>query len=125
MTGKKPKIILILDDMLSSGDSMIDIIKELKRRKAGRIFAAVTYALFTDGIGEFQKCYEQGLIDKLLATNLTYRRPELKAAPWFVEVDMSKYIAYIIDTLNHDQSTSTLLDPAWRIKKFLSERGYL
>ena len=71
------------------------------------MFAAVTYALFTDGIGEFQKCYEEGIIDKIFATNLTYRRPELSEAPWFVEVDMSKYIAKLIDALNYD-------DIAWR-----------
>ena len=101
---------------------MIDIIKELKRRKAGRIFAAVTYALFTDGIGEFQKCYEQGLIDKLLATNLTYRRPELKAAPWFVEVDMSKYIAKLIDALNYDESLGGLVNPAQRILNYVHKK---
>lgn len=116
------KDILILDDMLSSGDSMIDIIKELKSRKAGRIFAAVTYALFTDGIDEFQKCYEQGLIDKLLATNLTYRRPELQAAPWFVEVDMSKYIAKLIDALNYDESLGGLVNPAQRILNYIHKR---
>lgn len=113
------KDILIIDDMLSSGDSMIDIIRELKSRKAGRIFAAVTYALFTDGIGEFQKCYEEGLIDKLLATNLTYRRPELKDAPWFVEVDMSKYIAKLIDALNYDESLGGLVNPAQRILNYV------
>ena len=116
------KDILILDDMLSSGDSMIDIIKELKSRKAGRIFAAVTYALFTDGIDEFQKCYEQGLIDKLLATNLTYRRPELLKAPWFIEVDMSKYIAKLIDALNYDESLGALVNPAQRILNYVHNK---
>ncbi len=109
------KDILIVDDMLSSGDSMLDIARELKRRKARRIFAAVTYALFTDGVDEFQSYYEQGYIDKIFATNLTYRRPELADMPWFVEVDMSKYIAKLIDALNYDESLGVLVNPAQRI----------
>ena len=117
------KDILVLDDMLSSGDSMLDIATELKRRKARRIFAAVTYALFTDGIGEFQKCYEQGIIDKIFATNLTYRRPELAEAPWFVEVDMSKYIAKLIDALNYDESLGVLVNPAQRIMNLIYRRN--
>ena len=117
------KDILVLDDMLSSGDSLLDIATELKRRKARRIFAAVTYALFTDGIGEFQKCYEEGIIDKIFATNLTYRRPELSEAPWFVEVDMSKYIAKLIDALNYDESLGVLVNPAQRIMNLIYRRN--
>ena len=116
------KDILVLDDMISSGDSMLDIAMELKRRKARRIFAATTYALFTDGIKEFQKCYEQGIIDKIFATNLTYRRPELKDAPWFVEVDMSKYIAKLIDALNYDESLGGIVNPAQRIMNLMQRR---
>jgi ribose-phosphate pyrophosphokinase len=117
------KDILVLDDMISSGDSMLDIAMELKRRKARRIFAATTYALFTDGIQEFQKCYEQGIIDKIFATNLTYRRPELKDAPWFVEVDMSKYIAKLIDALNYDESLGGIVNPAQRILNLMQRRN--
>ena len=109
--------------MISSGDSMLDIAMELKRRKARRIFAATTYALFTDGIQEFQKCYEQGIIDKIFATNLTYRRPELKDAPWFVEVDMSKYIAKLIDALNYDESLGGIVNPAQRILNLMQRRN--
>ena len=117
------KDILVVDDMISSGDSMLDIAMELKRRKARRIFAATTYALFTDGIQEFQKCYEQGIIDKIFATNLTYRRPELKDAPWFVEVDMSKYIAKLIDALNYDESLGGIVNPAQRILNLMQRRN--
>ena len=117
------KDILVLDDMISSGASMLDIAMELKRRKARRIFAATTYALFTDGIKEFQKCYEQGIIDKIFATNLTYRRPELKDAPWFVEVDMSKYIAKLIDALNYDESLGGIVNPAQRIMNLMQRRN--
>ncbi len=109
------KDIVIVDDMISSGDSMLDIAYELKRRKARRIFAMVTYALFTDGIDAMQKCYEDGAIDKIFATNLTYRRPELLGAEWFVEVDMSKYLAKLIDSLNYDESLGNLVNPAQRI----------
>ena len=117
------KDILVLDDMISSGDSMLDIAVELKRRKARRIFAATTYALFTDGISQFQKCYEEGVIDKIFATNLTYRRPELKDAPWFVEVDMSKYIAKLIDALNYDESLGGIVNPAQRILNLMHRRS--
>ncbi|HOJ11086.1 MAG TPA: ribose-phosphate pyrophosphokinase [Clostridiales bacterium] len=113
------KDILIVDDLLSTGESVLDIATELKRRKANRIYVAVTFALFTDGLEKFQECYEQGIITKLFATNLTYRKEELKSAPWYVDVDMSKFIAYLIDTLNHDQSISSLLNPSEKINKLL------
>lgn len=119
----KGKDVLIMDDMLSSGDSILDIARELKRRKAGRVFAAVTFALFTDGIKEFDKYYKKGLIDKIFATNLTYRRPELAEMPWFVEVSMSKYIAKLVDALNYDESISVLLDPQQRIMNLLERHN--
>ena len=119
----KGKDVLIMDDMLSSGDSILDIARELKRRKAGRVFAAVTFALFTDGIKEFDKYYKKGLIDKIFATNLTYRRPELAQTPWFVEVSMSKYIAKLVDALNYDESISVLLDPQQRIMNLLERHN--
>lgn len=113
------KDVLIVDDMLATGESILDIAEELKRRKAGRIYVAVTFGQFTEGIAKFQKAYEEGLITKVLSTNLTYRKEELKQSPWYIEVDMSKFIAYLIDTLNHDQSISSLLNPADKISNLL------
>ena len=115
------KDILVSDDILSSGESIIDLARELKARKANRIFAAASFALFTNGLDTYNKAYEEGLIDRVISTNLTYRTPELQAAPWFIEADMSKYIAYIIATLNHDRSLSKLLSPQEKIHA-LTER---
>ena len=109
------KDVFVADDMISSGDSIIDLAKELKKRKANRIFAAATFALFTNGIDAFEKAYHEGIIDKVISTNLTYRKPELANTEWFVEADMSKYISFIIATLNHDRSLSRLLNPYDRI----------
>lgn len=114
------KDVFVADDMLSSGESMIDLARELKKRKANRIFASATFALFTNGLDIYNKAYEEGIIDRVISTNLTYRTPELKAAPWFVEADMSKYISYIIATLNHDRSLSKLLNPYDRIHALLN-----
>lgn len=114
------KDVLIADDILATGDSMLDLARELKRRKCGRIFMATTFAMFTNGIDVFKKAYEEGLFDYILATNLSYLRPELRNQPWFIEVDMSKYIALIIATLNHDRSISPLLNPLQRIQKLLT-----
>ncbi|MGI6238652.1 MAG: ribose-phosphate pyrophosphokinase [Christensenellales bacterium] len=116
------KDILIADDILSSGDSMLDLATELKKRNARNIYMFITYALFTDGLGAFNKAYREGIITRLYSTNLTYRTPELKAAPWFREVEMSKYISYIIATLNHDRSVSALLDPAVRVASLLKRK---
>jgi ribose-phosphate pyrophosphokinase len=113
------KDVLVSDDILSSGDSILDLAKELKKRKANRIFASVTFALFTNGLDAFNKAYEEGLISRIISTNLTYRTPELQAAPWFIEADMSKYISYLIASLNHDRSLSGLLNPYDRIKALL------
>ena len=113
------KDVFVADDILSSGESIIDLARELKKRKANRIFAAATFALFTNGLDIYNKAYEDGIIDRVISTNLTYRTPELKAAPWFVEADMSKYISYIIATLNHDRSLSKLLNPYDRIHGLL------
>ena len=115
----KGKDVLIIDDMISSGDSMIDVAKELKKREAGRIFAASTFGLFTNGLEKFDKAYESGLIDKVLTTNLIYQKDELLTKPWYQSVDMSKYIALLIDTLNHDQSISSLLSPTDRIRNLI------
>lgn len=111
--------ILIVDDMISSGESMLDLARELKERKANRIFAAVTFGLFTDGIDNFQKAYDDGIINKVFATNLVYRQPELLAAPWFVDVNMSKFVGLLIDAINHDASLSSLIDPTEKIRTLL------
>lgn len=115
------KDMLIIDDMISSGDSMIDVATELKRRKAGRIFVATTFGLFTNGLEKFDKAVEKGLIDKVLTTNLVYQPEELLQRDWYISVDMSKYIALLIDTLNHDASISELLSPTERIQEVLTK----
>ena len=115
------KDVFIIDDMISSGESMLDVAKELKARKAKRVFLASTFGLFTNGLEKFDEAYEAGLIDKVLTTNVIYQTPELLSKPYYINVDMSKYIALIIDTLNHDASISKLLDPVDRIQKLLKE----
>ena len=115
------KDVIILDDMISSGDSILDVAKQLKSRNAKRIFAAATFGLFTNGLDKFDEAYESGLIDGVLTTNLIYQTPELLSRPYYINCDMSKYIAYIIDTLNHDSSISDLLNPYDRIQKLVSK----
>jgi len=115
------KDILITDDMLATGDSVLEVAAELKKRKARRIFVGITFGLFTQGLERFDRAYEEGLIDRVLATNLTYRNPELATRPWFHEVDLSKYVAYIIATLNHDSTISELLTPNKRIEALLKK----
>ena len=109
------KDVFVADDMISSGESVIDLARELKKRKANRIFAGCTFALFTNGIDAFEKAYRDGIIDRVISTNLTYRKPELAETEWFIEADLSKYISFIIATLNHDRSLSKLLNPYDRI----------
>ena len=106
------KDIIVVDDMIASGDSMLDIFKNLKERGARRIFACVSFGLFTHGLEHFDRMYEQGMFDKIFTTNLIYTPDELLEKPWYCSVDMSKYVAYIIEELNHDNSTSSLIDPA-------------
>ncbi|BCN28960.1 ribose-phosphate pyrophosphokinase [Anaeromicropila herbilytica] len=115
------KDMLIIDDMISSGESMIDVATELKRRKAGRIFVACTFGLFTNGFDKFDEAYEKGLIDYVLTTNLVYQPEELLTKPYYINVNMSKYIALLIDTLNHDGSISELLNPTERIQNLLNK----
>ena len=114
------KDVIILDDMISSGESMIEVATNLKKRKANRIFAAATFGLFTAGIDKFDDACNQGLIYRVLTTNLIYQKPELLEREWYISCDMSKYIAYIIDTLNHDSSISDLLNPNERIHSYIS-----
>lgn len=116
------KDVFIADDIISSGESMLDIAYELKKRRCRRIFAYATYAIFTNGLDEFDKAYQDGIIDGVLGTNLTYRTPELMAREWFHEVDVSKYIAYIIAALNHDMSASLIIDPHDKIRQLLAGR---
>ena len=115
------KDVLIIDDMISSGESMIDTARELKKRKANRIFVVSTFGLFTNGFASFDKAYEEGLIYRVVTTNLIYQSPELLSKEYYISCDMSKYIAYIIDTLNHDSSISDLLNPYDRIKKYVKK----
>ncbi len=120
-TSVEGKDCLVIDDMISSGESMLDVATELKRRKAKRVFIASSFGLFTNGFAKFDEYYENGLIDRILTTNLIYQNPELLAKPYYTNVDMSKYIALIIETLNHDASLSELLDPVARIHNILKE----
>ncbi|MGN0657363.1 MAG: ribose-phosphate pyrophosphokinase [Ruminiclostridium sp.] len=115
------KDVFISDDIISSGESMLDIGYELKKRNARRIIAYATYPIFTNGLEKFDKAYSEGIIDYVFGTNLTYRTPELLKRPWFKEVDISKYIAYFIVALNHDISTSMVIDPHAKIKNLLEQ----
>ena len=117
LTGKD---VIVVDDMISSGESMLDVCSQLKSRGAKRIFAFSTFGLFTDGFDKFDKAYADGTISKVFTTNLVYRRPGLEEKPWHVDVNMCKYVSYIIDTLNHDATISELLDPAKRINKIVA-----
>ena len=115
------KDVIIIDDMISSGESMIDVATELKKRKANRIFVVATFGLFTNGLEKFDQAVADGTIYKVVTTNLTYQTPELLSKPYYISCDMSKYIAYIIDTLNHDSSISDLLNPYDRIERLVSK----
>ena len=118
LTGKD---IIIVDDMIASGDSMIDVAIQLKEKGAKRIFAFAAFGLFTDGLEKFDKAYEEGIFSRIFTTNLVYRTPELLSKEWYAEVNMCKYVAYIIDTLNHDATISTLLNPVKRIQNLLEQ----
>lgn len=111
--------VIVVDDIISSGDSMLDIAYQLKEKKVNRVFVFASFGLFCDGLSRFDEAYEKGLIEKVYTTNLIYRTEELKKREWYAEVDMSKYIAYIIDTLNFDRAMSEILSPVTRIHKLL------
>ena len=117
------KDVIIVDDMISSGESMIEVATKLKELHANRIYIFSAFGLFCNGLDGFDKAYEEGKIFKVFTTNLIYRSPELLKREWYVEVDLSKYISYMIDTLNHDTSISGLLDPADKINKLLKDKG--
>lgn len=113
------KDVFIIDDMISSGESMLDVALELKKRKARKVFIAVTYGLFTNGLDQFDKYYKDGIINRLFTTNLSHCPEELKGKPYYTNVDLSKYIALIIDVLNNDTSVNEILDPITRIQELL------
>ena len=120
-TSVEGKDVVIIDDMISSGESMLDTAKELKRRGARRVFVCTTFGLFTNGLKKFDEYYENGYIDRVLTTNLVYQTQELLSKPWYINVDMSKYVALIIDNLNHDSSLNELLNPTGRINRVLEK----
>ncbi|MBR6766231.1 MAG: ribose-phosphate diphosphokinase, partial [Clostridia bacterium] len=117
------KDLIIVDDMISSGDSVLDLAVKLKELNAKDIYVCTTFGLFCEGLQHFDDAYEKGLIRKVFTTNAICTTPELKAREWYCSVDLSKYIAYIIDTLNHDASISELLDPSTKINKLLIKKG--
>ena len=114
--------ILIVDDMISSGESIIDVVKFLKERKAKKIFMAVTFSLFTEGTKKFDKIYEAGLFDKLYSTNLTYVPKEVREAPWYEEVDLSNFMADIINNLNHNKSIEPLIESTYDLRRFINDK---
>jgi ribose-phosphate pyrophosphokinase len=118
LTGKD---VIIVDDMISSGESLIDVAFQLKQKGAKRIFAFASFGLFTDGLDKFDKAYADGILTRVFTTNLIYRRPELADREWYVEVNMCKYVSYIIDTLNHDYTLSELLNPVKRIHNLMDK----
>ena len=117
------KDVIIVDDMISSGGSMLDVAKQLKSRNVGRVFVCTTFGLFTDGLEKFDEYYEKGYINKVITTNLTYLPPELYEKPYFVKADMSKFLALIIDSLNHDVTIGAVLNPTDKIHALLEKRA--
>lgn len=118
VTGKD---VIIVDDMISSGESMLDVAKQLKERNAGRVFVCTTFGLFTDGFDKFDEYYEKGYINKVVTTNLTYLPPVLYEKPYFVKADMSKFLALIIDSLNHDVTIGSVMNPTDKIHALLEK----
>ena len=117
------KDVIIVDDMISSGESMIEVATKLKELKAARIYIFSAFGLFCNGFDAFDKAFQEGIIDRVFTTNLIYGTPELLSKDWYIRVDMSKYLSYIIDTLNHDTSISDLLDPAEKFNTLLEKKG--
>ena len=117
------KDVFIADDIIASGESMLDIAYELKMRGARQIFTNATFPLFTAGLDKFDKAYADGVVAAVLGTNLTYRTPELLQRPWYYDVDVSKYTAYFIAAINHDKSVSSIIDPIAKIRTLLNSQG--
>ena len=118
VTGKD---VIIVDDMISSGESMLDVAKQLKERHAARVFVCTTFGLFTEGFDKFDEYHEKGYIDKVITTNLTYLPPVVKEKPYFVTADMSKFLALIVDSLNHDLTIGAVLNPTDKIHALLKK----
>jgi len=118
----KGKDVFVADDIIASGESMLDIAYSVKERGARRFFSSATFATFAKGLGKFDQAYQEGVLDGVFGTNLTYRTEELKNRPWFYEVDVSKYIAYYVSALNHDMSTTKLIDPHEKMTALLDKR---
>lgn len=116
------KTVIIMDDMISSGESMLDVTKQLKDRGADRVFICTTFGLFTEGLEKFDEYYKKGYMDRLITTNLTYLPPALYDKPYFIQADMTKYLALIIDSLNHDLSISAVMNPTDKIHELLAKR---
>lgn len=121
----KGKDIFVADDIIATGDSVIKLARELKEKGARNIFLAATFALFTEGVEKFDKAFEEGLITAVVSTNLTYSKPELKSRQWFVQADLSKYLAYIIAACNHNQSVSKIIDPHEKIHNLLQKNNII
>lgn len=119
----KDKDVIIVDDMISSGESMIDVATKLKKQGAKRIFVFATFGLFVNGLEVFDNAYEEHIIDKIFTTNLNYKHPGLESREWYYEVDMSKYVSLLINTLNHDDTISHLLDPVIKIQNLVAKLG--
>lgn len=117
----KGKDVFIVDDIIASGESMLDVANELKKRDARNIYIAVTYGLFTEGLEKFDDAFQKGLFSQIFTTNLTYQSPELLSKPYYTSVDLSKYIALIIDTINHDTSVNDITNPTAKIQKLLQK----
>ena len=115
------KDVIIIDDMISSGESMIDTARQLKEMKAKRVFICCTFGLFTNGLGSFDAAYEKGYFDRVITTNLTYLPPQLEEKPYYIKADMSKFLASIIDFMNHDVSVGNVLTPTEKIQNFLAQ----
>ena len=116
--------VIIVEDCISTGESLLDICEQLKMKGARRVFSFVSFGWFCSGLEAFDAAYERGVIERVFTTNLVYRTPELKARKWYTEVNMCKYLAYIIDTLNHERSIGALIDPSDKIHRLLSEHGF-
>ena len=119
LTGKD---VIIIDDMISSGGSMLDVAKQMKERGARNVYVCCTFGLFTDGFEKFDEYYEKGYIKRIVTTNLNYRSPELLEKPYYTEADMTKFLATIIDTMNHDTPIGKINNPTEKIRKLLEKR---
>ena len=119
----KGKTAIIVDDMIASGESMLDVARQIKDRGASRVFVCTTFGLFTEGLEKFDDYYRTGYIDRLITTNLTYLPPEIHNRPYFIQADMSKFMAIIIDSLNHDISISSVLNPTDKIHALIAKHN--